>query len=541
MSEYDRTDRSHGDHERNREAGFERWASNTPRRQSDHLHSDYRSRANMSSNDRIDYDQRDRNRADRYAGQYGRNASHDRDHSSYASNRSDDYRDSSDRNIWTRSVDEVRSWFGDDEAERRRLRDEEERMRQDQIGAYHNHSYVNDRDDHRNDDSDRSDSARRAQRSNQERGWDSSRGYGSNIDRDYGRNNERNSRTDTGRSDASYFRSSNDYGGPRNRDYFRDYPTHNSGRSSQNNEDDEMKHGYESQFDYHQSNTSNSDRMFGGRDYERNYPTRAERDPDTHDHDLSGGWQSTQNQRGYRSLNNTGRTGIGQDNHLGKDRSTRPNPQDQNYSHGDYTPNLNAGGQEYDSRHYEQRGRLGSAINEQAQRGYSQGYGRTGYSLDQPGNYANAEVGSTKHPKNYKGTDDRIYVEVCESLGRELDASDIEVTSSGSEITLTGSVRSRDDKRRAERIAERVIGVEDVHNRLTVKQDTYSSSKADTNSGSSSDSSDRAATQYGNSSRTEPSADGASQTQGRTSEGSSADGTSRSSSANGSGKSSGRK
>jgi hypothetical protein len=506
---------SHGDRERRREDGFEQWSSNRPRRQSDHLHSDYRNRANMSSSDRTDYDQRDRNRADRYAGQYGRMDTSDRNDSSYSSSHHD-----SDRNIWTRSVDEVRSWFGDDEAERRRLRDEEDRMRNDQIGAYRNHSYISDRDDRSFNDR-----SREAQRSNERRGWDSSRGYGSNIDRDYGRNDQRTSRSSSDRSEPNYFRSSNEYGGSRNRDFYRDYPTHNSGRSFQNNEDDEMKHGYESQFDYHQSNTSDAQRMFGGRDYERNYPTRAERNGDSHEHDLSGGWQSSDSYRGYRSLNNTGRTGIGQDNQLGKERDTQPNYHDRNYSHGDYTPNLNAGGQEYDSRHYEQRGRPGTAINEQAQRGYSQGYGRTGYSLTQPsGNYANAETSSTRHPKNYKGTDDRIYVEVCEALGRELDASDIEVTSSGSEITLTGSVRSRDEKRRAERIAERIHGVEDVHNQLTVKSATASQALS--------------GGVQGNSSRTDLTGEGSIQSRsadGTSNEG--ANGSGRASSSNGSGRS----
>lgn len=506
MSEYDRTGRSHGDHEREREAGFECWTANSPRRQSDYLHSDYRNRANMSSGDRLDYDQRDRNRSDRYAGSYGRGGVNERNNSAYGYRR-DDHRDDNDRNFWTRSVDEVRSWFGDDEAEQRRIRDEEERMRRDQIGAYHNHSYIDDRDRNRYEGR-----ARNTERSNDRSDWDSSRGYGSDLDRDYGRNESwRNE--GASRSDARFFGSSNEYGGSRNRDYYRDYPTHNSGRSPQNNEDDEMKHGYESQSDYHRSNSMESDRMFGGRDYERNYPTRAERDNEPHTHEYSGGWQSTDSYRGYRSLNNTGRTGIGQDNQLGKQRDQQPNYQDQNYSRGNYTPNLNAGGQEYDSRHYEQRGHIGSPINEYAQRGYSQGYGRTGYSLDRPGNYANAEVGSARHPKNYKGTDERIYVEVCEALGRELDASDIEVTASGSEITLTGNVQSREEKRRAERIAESVRGVEDVHNQLTVKSDAASINSSDSSShattytsgstSGSASSTDRSASGQGNSSRTD--------------------------------------
>jgi hypothetical protein len=441
MSDYDHRDRS--------DSGYQGSGEN-------YRHSDYRNRANMSSY----YQDREIFRRDRSDEEARRG--------SWRADRDPDDR-MNDRNIWTRSIDEVRSWFGDDEAERRRLRDEAQRMREEGAGRY----------------------------SANERGWDSSRGYGSDIDRDYGRSDRRSAQTrlDRNRVEPGFFRSSNEYGGSRNRDFYRDYPTHNSGRSPQNIEDDEMKYRYEMRSDDNRSNSSNSPQQFGGRDYERNYPTRAERNEDTHQHDLSSGWQSNDSYRGYRSLNNTGRTGIGQDNRLGRDRDTNPNYTDQNYSHGDYTPNLNAGGQEYNSRHYEQRGRPGTAINEYAQRGYSEGYGRTGYSLNQLGNYSNSEMQSAKHPKNYRGADDRIYVEVCEALGRELDASNIEVTSSGSEITLSGSVRNRDEKRLAERIAERVHGVEDVHNRLTVMQESATGNQP----------------AQGNSSRTDLAADGSSQ------------------------------
>jgi hypothetical protein len=41
------------------------------------------------------------------------------------------------------------------------------------------------------------------------------------------------------------------------------------------------------------------------------------------------------------------------------------------------------------------------------------------------------------------------------------------------EVTLTGTVNSREDKRRAEDIAESVSGVTNVENRLRVKQGRY--------------------------------------------------------------------
>jgi osmotically-inducible protein OsmY len=498
MADYNRLDRTNGDYERGREDSFERWAQQNSRRQSDHLHSDYRNRANMSESLRPDYEHRDRNRADRYRGNPGREEY--RDELRYEPTRQESDHDANGRTVWSRSIDEVRSWFGDEEAERRRRQDEEERMRNDRIGAYHNHAY-------RDDNNDRN-----------SRGWDSSRGYGSNLNRDYEQAAQHRHQTNERNNDDSrFFRSSNHYGGSRNTDFYRDYPTHNQGRSSWNNEDDEMKHGYDSQFDYHDTH---HDRMFGGRTYERNYPTRAERDTD-HQHDLSGGWQSSDSHRGYRSLNNTGRSGIGQDNRLGTDRDPNPNYRDQNYSRGNYAVNLNAGGQEYTSRHYDDRGRPGTRINEYAQRGYSEGYGRSGYSTSsQTGYYTDSNLArpvdsvSGKAPKNYKGAEERIYVEVCEALSREIDASEIEVKCSNNEITLTGSVSSREDKRRAERITERVQGVEDVHNQLTVKQAEASHSTSLHGTSEPDYPTNRATAQPANSSRTDLATDSSSETSG---------------------------
>jgi hypothetical protein len=51
-----------------------------------------------------------------------------------------------------------------------------------------------------------------------------------------------------------------------------------------------------------------------------------------------------------------------------------------------------------------------------------------------------------------------------------LDASEIEVMVQSAEVVLTGTVNSRNDKRRAEDLAESVSGVKNVENRLRVGQ-----------------------------------------------------------------------
>lgn len=73
-------------------------------------------------------------------------------------------------------------------------------------------------------------------------------------------------------------------------------------------------------------------------------------------------------------------------------------------------------------------------------------------------------------PRGYRRSDGRIREDVCECLteDRHLDASDIEVAVSDCEVTLSGTVQSRADKRRAEALAEGVAGVRDVHNTLRI-------------------------------------------------------------------------
>lgn len=79
-------------------------------------------------------------------------------------------------------------------------------------------------------------------------------------------------------------------------------------------------------------------------------------------------------------------------------------------------------------------------------------------------------------PKGFHRTDDRLRELVSERLSdhHDIDASEIEVTVSNSEVTLTGTVDDRRTKRLAEDIAESVSGVNDVHNQLKVDRGFFS-------------------------------------------------------------------
>jgi hypothetical protein len=75
-----------------------------------------------------------------------------------------------------------------------------------------------------------------------------------------------------------------------------------------------------------------------------------------------------------------------------------------------------------------------------------------------------------KGPKNYRRSDERILDECCCRMQDDdyLDASDIECRVEDGEVTLTGTVSDRWQKRRAEDCCEIVAGVHDVHNQLRV-------------------------------------------------------------------------
>lgn len=75
-----------------------------------------------------------------------------------------------------------------------------------------------------------------------------------------------------------------------------------------------------------------------------------------------------------------------------------------------------------------------------------------------------------KGPKDYQRSEDRIREDVCDRLSDDdmLDATNVQVQVTGNEVTLTGTVENRDQKRRAEDVVESISGVRNVENRIRV-------------------------------------------------------------------------
>jgi len=84
-----------------------------------------------------------------------------------------------------------------------------------------------------------------------------------------------------------------------------------------------------------------------------------------------------------------------------------------------------------------------------------------------------------KGPRNYTRSSDRIKEDVNDRLSDawDIDASDIDVEVNGNEVTLSGTVSSKQQKRRAEDLAESISGVHNVQNNLRVKQQEYNQSR----------------------------------------------------------------
>jgi osmotically-inducible protein OsmY len=88
-------------------------------------------------------------------------------------------------------------------------------------------------------------------------------------------------------------------------------------------------------------------------------------------------------------------------------------------------------------------------------------------------------------PRGYQRSDQRILEDVNDRLTEDpdVDASDIEVRVENREVTLSGTVNSRFEKRHAEDVAESVSGVAHVQNNLRVQASSMGGSSAQSRSG----------------------------------------------------------
>ena len=125
--------------------------------------------------------------------------------------------------------------------------------------------------------------------------------------------------------------------------------------------------------------------------------------------------------------------------------------------------------------------------------GYGQGsYGQGGYGQGGYNQFGQSSFGQGmkgRSPKGYVRSDERIREDLCDRLAYELDASEVEINVVDGEVTIVGTVSDRQTKFQIEAIADRVSGVKEIHNQLTIarQKDEWSGSQQQPQRGSNDD------------------------------------------------------
>lgn len=150
-------------------------------------------------------------------------------------------------------------------------------------------------------------------------------------------------------------------------------------------------------------------------------------------------------------------------------------------SSGSYGSDYNRGDNDYLSRE-RRRGNYSASM------GANNGFGEYDIDHDDRDNRNSGMYTSSrkeglyrgKGPKGYKRSDERIREDINDRLSDDynLDASEIEVEVKNGEVTLSGTVSERSDKRRAEDVAESISGVSNVENRIRVSRSSSDSSSS---------------------------------------------------------------
>lgn len=85
-------------------------------------------------------------------------------------------------------------------------------------------------------------------------------------------------------------------------------------------------------------------------------------------------------------------------------------------------------------------------------------------------NYDTKGVHAGKGPKSYRRTDERLKEIICERLtdDAQVDARDLEIAVSNSEVIITGEVPERNMKRRIEDVIDTINGITHLENRVRV-------------------------------------------------------------------------
>lgn len=189
-------------------------------------------------------------------------------------------------------------------------------------------------------------------------------------------------------------------------------------------------------------------------------------------HGQGPGHSSSYGQGWYGQNQGQGSHGQGQGSWQGYSQGT---PMSRGYRDEDRYPPQ--GGRPFDQRMGQggmgqgSHGTMGHGWSEPWQ-GSQQGWSDRNRDWPEPGRQGTRGF-TGKGPRGYRKSDQRLHEDVSDALTRDpsVDASEIDVKVESGEVTLTGTVQDRNQKRMAEMCAERVEGVNDVHNHIRVQNE----------------------------------------------------------------------
>ena len=300
------------------------------------------------------------------------------------------------------------------------------------------------------------------------------------MDKHYGWQEGRGSQVPAGRAQN----------GQRWNERYREDDREMRGRGSEHGWDDDSRHG------------SRDARFVPGADLDREDYT-SEGPDDAFGNPRPGQWgQPWQGDRGRWSQSQYGRTRDvgGQFN----PRSFRNEPfrergPNQGFSGGHYGGFANEGyaaqggygGRPSNQGSFGDEGRDFSSYGQTFGQGYAgpgatQGYRGQGYGPSHGSNYGQGYSG--RGPKGYQRSDERIKEQVSDRLmdDNDIDATEILVDVKNGEVTLTGTVNTRHEKRLAEDAAEQTPGVREVQNHLRIQPQQSWSGRSESMQSSSS-------------------------------------------------------
>lgn len=233
-------------------------------------------------------------------------------------------------------------------------------------------------------------------------------------------------------------------------------------------------HLYDDYNDYGSNERGNRGREWNNRgQFDQNYNERNrgwnDRNMNFNDRGMNSGWNNS-----YDNSRNQGYNSYPQ-NSFGNQRSDYGGSYLENEGYG------NRRSDSYGSQSWE--GSYGNNYNSGLNTGNYDTQWNYGQSNSGQGNYGqrnlmgNENMGQHrgKGPKGYKRSDERIKEDINDRLSDDahLDASGIEVNVNNGEVSLSGTVSDRNSKRRAEDIVDAISGVQNVENKLRLKQEQH--------------------------------------------------------------------